>query len=212
MVLFVNLILRRLMNTFVGIFFFWFVLRKIGFGVRWIKWGQRLVSCVLVSVLVNGSLGPKFGLEKGLWLGCHISSLRLTLWKNLFLYFWINFNLQDGFKAFQSKVCQKVSISFNLLIQFYFSSTPLTLLRGFRDLYLLTRLKINFPKSTIIGVGQDEDTIAHVVEVFGCRVGFFPISFLGSRLGAKSLSVVDGIMFWICSGLGLHCGSFVIYP
>lgn len=53
-----------------------FILKKIGFRERWVK---RCVMCARFSVLVNGSAGSKFFMERGLRQGCHLPPFRFNL-------------------------------------------------------------------------------------------------------------------------------------
>lgn len=49
--------------------FLWFVLIKMGFGEKWIRWVKRCVRCARISVLVNKSLGSEFKKERSLKQG-----------------------------------------------------------------------------------------------------------------------------------------------
>ena len=42
------------------------VLKKMGFGEKWIKWIERCISIVKFSILINGSLFGLFQSSKGL--------------------------------------------------------------------------------------------------------------------------------------------------
>lgn len=49
--------------------------------------------------------------------------------------------------------------------------------------FMILGLNINLSKSTVIQVGQNHDSVVQVFDDLGCRVGFFPISYLGLPLG-----------------------------
>ena len=47
---------------------------------------------------------------------------------------------------------------------------------------LITCLKVNFWKLTVVGVGVDLGFVSSIVEVFGCQVESFPIWYLSLPL------------------------------
>ncbi|XP_058741725.1 uncharacterized protein LOC131614114 [Vicia villosa] len=53
--------------------FFRYMMRRMGFGDRWMKWMEALVFSSKISVLVNGSPTREFGVERGLRQGDPIS-------------------------------------------------------------------------------------------------------------------------------------------
>lgn len=59
--------------------FLFFMIKKMGFGTRWIGWIRRCVTCARVSVLVNGSAGEEFWMNKGLRQRCPTSPLLFNL-------------------------------------------------------------------------------------------------------------------------------------
>lgn len=72
---------------------------------------------------------------------------------------------------------------------------------------LMSGLKINMNKSTIIGVSQDSSIVSLVASELGCQVGNFLISYLGIPLGGRMFAV--GTMWWIFLGRGLPCGKLI---
>lgn len=59
--------------------FQWFILYKMGFGERQIRWIKRCVSCTRVLVLVNGSADREFMMERGLRQGPPLSPLLFNI-------------------------------------------------------------------------------------------------------------------------------------
>lgn len=59
--------------------FLLFILRKMGFGDHWISWIRRCISVAHVSVLVNGSPGPLFHMQRGFHQECPLSPLLFNL-------------------------------------------------------------------------------------------------------------------------------------
>lgn len=63
---------------------------------------------------------------------------------------------------------------------------------------LLTDLKINLHKSTIIEVSRDLTTSAQITSDLGYRADNFPFVYLGIPLEVESLSAVAGSLWWTC--------------
>lgn len=59
--------------------FLTFVLRKMGFGEWWISWISRCRLVAPISILVNGSPGFRFQIERGLRQGYPLSPLLFNL-------------------------------------------------------------------------------------------------------------------------------------
>lgn len=68
-------------NAFVCVswHFLSFILNKIGFVARWIRWISHCISVAPVSTLVNGLPSPKLVMKCGLWQGCSLSPLLFNL-------------------------------------------------------------------------------------------------------------------------------------
>ena len=49
-------------------------------------------------------------------------------------------------------------------------------------------LKINMAKSTLLGMGVDEDSVTSLVELVGCEIGEWPITYLGMPLAGNPCS------------------------
>lgn len=64
---------------YVGWEFLWFILRKMGFGERWIRWRKKCVTSIRVSVLVTGSTRKEFNMKRCLKQGCPLSPLLFNL-------------------------------------------------------------------------------------------------------------------------------------
>lgn len=62
--------------------FLWYVMDRMGFGDRWIKWIRRCVTCAKVSILLNGSLDPGFNRGAALDKVVHFLHSYSILWLN----------------------------------------------------------------------------------------------------------------------------------
>nr|XP_043638314.1 uncharacterized protein LOC122609330 [Erigeron canadensis] len=61
-----------------------------------------------------------------------------------------------------------------------------------RFLYCISGLKINFDKSSIIGVGVKSDEAECLANKIGCKVEILPFKYLGVPIGARS----GGVAIW----------------
>lgn len=52
---------------------------------------------------------------------------------------------------------------------------------------MISRLKINLKKSTILGVGLDSYYVIQIATDLGCRMTSLPLSYLGLPLGGRVL-------------------------
>ncbi|XP_026390935.1 uncharacterized protein LOC113286568 [Papaver somniferum] len=63
------------------------------------------------------------------------------------------------------------------------------LISGFQNILfafqLVTGLSVNFRKSAVVGIGDDNNA-AYCASIFGCQIAEFPINYLGIPLGSKS--------------------------
>ena len=148
------------------------------------------MASVSYSVLINGRPRGKFNGFKGLRQGDPLSSFLFTL-------------VADGLSRLMERASDigfvkgwrvgrdKVLISHLQLaddIIFFLESDG----SSFKNLSVLlalfcsvSGLKINMSKSTILGVGVDDDIVSSVAESVGCEVGAWLIKYLGLPLGGN---------------------------
>lgn len=169
--------------------FLLFMLRKFGFGDRWVKWIKACVCNVSLSVLVNGSPTSEFPMEKGLCQGDPLSPFLFTLiMEGLALL--INGVVSTGaFIGFELDV----EVNYHLL-KFADNTVMLgdpswanlwsikAVLRGFE---LVLGLNINLCKSSLLCFNVDSDFIEASSTFIFCSTGSVPFSFLGVLVGAN---------------------------
>jgi hypothetical protein len=57
----------------------------------------------------------------------------------------------------------------------------------------MSGLKINFEKSEVIVIGNDNEVDATFAEIFDCQIGKFPIKYLGVPITARRLHIIDWV-------------------
>ncbi|KAJ6925966.1 hypothetical protein NC651_010415 [Populus alba x Populus x berolinensis] len=172
------------------------VMASMGFGSRWRGWIMQCISTTKMSVLVNGSPTKEFSLEKGLRQGDPLSP------------FLFNIAVQ-GLSCILQRGCdlgliEGVSIGqagFHLsYLQFaddtlIFSSASLESMQNVKRILLcfelMSGLKVNFSKSSIFGVGI-EDQCDYTAQTLRCKQGHLPFKYLGLPIGANSCR----LMMW----------------
>lgn len=49
----------------------------------------------------------------------------------------------------------------------------------------ISGLKINYKKSTCLGIGMEEDEVQELEQILNCQIGKFPMNYLGIPVGAN---------------------------
>ncbi|KAJ9691474.1 hypothetical protein PVL29_013603 [Vitis rotundifolia] len=152
------------------------VLKKMGFGSHWMDWMSWCVSTAKFSVLINGVPEGFFSSSKGLRQGDPISPYLFILGMEV-LSALIRWAVQGNFIS----GCRlKGRGDAEIMILAWFEAA--------------SRLRINLAKSELIPVGEIDNIEEMAVEL-GCRIGSFPVKYLGLPLGArhKALATWDGV-------------------
>lgn len=180
-----------------------YLLRRMGFGVRWCRWIRRCVSTAKFFVLINRVPQGYFASSRGLRQGDPLSPLLFILVMEAFNHMmgrvvesgWIR-----GF-SFGTAGPNTVSIS-NLLSAddaIVFCDAELWQVRALKFLLIcfeaVSGLRINAGKCELIPI-RGEGIGEELVGIMGCRIGSFPNTYLGLPLGAKykSRSIWDPVL------------------
>lgn len=151
---------------------------------------QRCVSCASLSILMNGSLGPKFNMNRGLKHQCPLSLLLFNLVAKSPPLFLNQFQSRGWFHGI---AIQGMDERINVL---QFANDTIFSLKNSEKLSsryqicltifsFISGLNINLSKSIIIKVDEDQNPAIQATNDLGCRVGFFAISYLGLLLGGR---------------------------
>ncbi|XP_058733926.1 uncharacterized protein LOC131605606 [Vicia villosa] len=166
-----------------------YMMRRMGFGARWIKWMEALVFSSKMSVLVNGSRTREFGVEGGLRQGDPISPFLFVI-------------AAEGLKCLINKAvengdyagCNVNGKCFIDILQF----ADDTLLVGdgswnylwaiksvLKGLELVSGLGINYHKSKIIGININSHFLDVASSFLSCSKEAKEFKFLGIRIGSN---------------------------
>ncbi|RVW40785.1 LINE-1 retrotransposable element ORF2 protein [Vitis vinifera] len=178
------------------------VMRKMGFGDRWMKWIWWCISTASFSILVNGVPAGYFSNSRGLRQGDPLSPYLFVLGMEV-LSAMLRRAVDGGFTSgcnIQGRGGMEINVSHLL-----FADDTIIFCEARQDhiTYLswilvwfeaASGLRINLAKSEVIPVGKVEDIEMLAVEL-GCKVGTLPSVYLGLPLGAKhkAMAMWDGV-------------------
>ncbi|GLT63247.1 hypothetical protein SLA2020_358250 [Shorea laevis] len=166
---------------------------RFGFGIKWRGWIKECLATARASVLVNGSPTEEFAVGKGLRQGDPLSP---------FLFLMVGEGLCGLVKKAEMEgllhgiEVGKGGLAISLL-QFADDTVILgradsenvfmvkTILRWFE---LMSRLRINFHKSSVYGLNVSERWLKGAAGALHCGVGVFPFIYLGLPVGGKPRS------------------------
>jgi hypothetical protein len=142
------------------------VMASMGFGTRWRGWIMQCISTTKMVVLVNGSSTKEFSLEKGL---CQRDPLSPFLFNiavqglSCMLQRGCGLGLIEGLNFSKTgPALSHLQFADDTLI---FSSASLYSLQNIKRILLcfelISGLKVNFYKSSIIGVGIEDHVCRH---------------------------------------------------
>ncbi|XP_058761237.1 uncharacterized protein LOC131634589 [Vicia villosa] len=163
------------------------ILVKMGFGKRWMKWMEASIFTNFMSVMVNGSATREFKVQRGLRQGDPISPFLFVLAMEGLTALTKKSVAVGDFKPFKYGANDYVDI-----LQFADDTIILgepsydnlwsikVLLRGFE---LVSELKVNFHKSNFYGTHIGDWFINSATKFLACKKGCFPFKFLGIWVG-----------------------------
>nr|XP_043615874.1 uncharacterized protein LOC122587774 [Erigeron canadensis] len=149
----------------------------MGFGKKRIAWIKACLNSARASVLVNESPTKEFDIQRRLRQGDPMGPfLFIIAMEGLHVAFdnLVKNGLLCGAKIKQSK--NNLNLASNALGVFY----------------AISGLKINFQKSSIIGVSVSHDEVCHLASLIGCKSESLPFKYLGIPMGGTS----KRISFW----------------
>ena len=178
------------------------VLKKMGFGERWIKWIEWCISTVKISILINGSPSGVFQRSRGLRQGDPLSPYLFVIVMKVFSCL-LGKTISGGFLSgwrVRGRSGEGILISHLLFAddKLVFCEESLDQMTYLSWLLMwfeaCSGLKINLKKNELIPMGRVHD-IEDLALKLGCKVGGLPSCYLGLPLGVpfKSMVVWDGV-------------------
>ena len=173
------------------------VMRRKGFGQRWLNWISWCMSTTSFSILINGTSAGFFRSTRGLRqrdpLSSYLFVLRMNILSRL-INKAVEGNFLSGCKIGGRGEEEKLELSHLLYADdtlLFCKDNPNHLAHLWWILIwfeALSRLKINLGKSEIFPIGGRENVEALTAEL-GCKARNLPTTYLGLPLGAPHKSV-----------------------
>jgi hypothetical protein len=167
-----------------------YMLHRFGFCYTWIKWMRSCVFAGNLSILVNGSLTKEFNIHRGLKQGDPLAPflfllvaeefgdiMRKAMEINLFKGFSVG---RDGMIISHLQYADDTLCLGEVTVQNIW--TIKSILRGF---HMASGLKVNFWKSSLMGVNVSEEFMELACDFLNCRRGQIPFKYLGLPVGAN---------------------------
>ncbi|XP_050232953.1 uncharacterized protein LOC126681456 [Mercurialis annua] len=170
------------------------VLRQMKFSSLWVDWISSLLSTSQLSVLINGSPSENFYMERGVRQGDPLSPMLFVI-------------AAEGFKILIDKA-KDLGLIQGIRIEDYHESLSIlqfaddtllfipnnmemikNLLRILRCFELISGLRINFKKSSIIGLNVQEADLTAAANILNCKTEKLPIDYLGMPLSKNVLKI-----------------------
>ena len=174
-------------------------LKQRGFGAKWCAWIWQVMTSGTLSVKVNNSLVSYFKSGKGVRQGDPLSPLLFNIAADALAKMITTAQENDLFTGLVPEYVEK-----GVAVLQYADDTILCLqddIEGARNMNLLlylfenmSGLKINFNKSEVAMVGEDEGKTLIYSEMFNCAMGVWPIKYLGVPVSVSRLHVKDWLI------------------
>ncbi|KAM0029767.1 putative RNA-directed DNA polymerase [Helianthus debilis subsp. tardiflorus] len=166
------------------------ILCQMNFPVKWRNWVMSIVTSVRASVLVNGSPTQEFPCSRGLRQGDPLSPFLFVL-------------AMEALTGIMKQACnigifKGLGLSPNgvpishflyaddvIFVGEWSFNNLINLKRLLRCFYLSSGLKVNLKKSSLYGVGLEDNQVQLMANMMGCTRGAFPFKYLGLQVGAN---------------------------
>jgi hypothetical protein len=167
-----------------------------GFSAKWISWIKSFIMGGSVAVNVNDDVGHFFQMKKGLRQGDPLSPILFNIVTDM-LAILIKRAKEEG----QILAIVPHLVDNGISILQYADDTIIFMdhdLHKAQNMKLLlcafeqvSGLKINFHKSELFCFGEAQEVADQYAEMLGCRIGEFPLTYLGIPIHYRKLSNTD---------------------
>ncbi|KAL6511810.1 hypothetical protein OROGR_021407 [Orobanche gracilis] len=164
----------------------------MGFGQKWISWIRSCLISAKSSVLINGSPTEEFPIQRGLRQGDPMAPFLFSIAMeglHIAIDNLVSNGLFSGAKLNQITVSHLFYADDVIVVGKWSRRNLKNLSNALRFFYSVSGLKINFEKSSIIGVGASTNEVNLLASLIGCKVEHLPFKYLGIPIGGCSKRV-----------------------
>lgn len=165
------------------------IMRQLGFPTNWIVWIQKAVLQGTSQVIINGLLGKKITLRRGVRQGDPISPILFIIAID-FLNRWFSKLVQSGAWSLpyhDMKPCLLYADDALIFLKPEIKSIQIIKI-AFTVFQQISGLAINLHKSELIVI-KDQDQLGERLGAhLGCKLGKLPMTYLGLPLSSKKLN------------------------
>ena len=171
---------------------------SMSFPTLWRKWIKECVCTATASVLVNDSPTDEFPFERGLRQGDPLSPFLFLLAAedlNVLMKALVEANVFTGYSVggANSVVVSRLQFADDTLLLGNRSWTNVHALRAGLVLFeAMSGLKVNFHKSSLVGVNINVSWLSEAASVLGCKVGKVSFLYLDHLIGGD----LRQLLFW----------------
>jgi len=168
-----------------------YMMRRVGMEEKGVRWMRACVFRGNMYILVNGSPTEEISVQRGLKQGDPLAPFLFLLVAEGFSGLMTNAVNRNLFKGFEVKrgglVISHLQYADDTLCIGEPTIENLWLLKAvLRGFEMASRLKVNFHKSSLIGVNVHRDFMEATCSFLHCREGAIPFKYLGLSVGANS--------------------------
>ncbi|KAL4557518.1 hypothetical protein LXL04_035699 [Taraxacum kok-saghyz] len=147
------------------------MMEAMNFGQKWRNWIHACLASSAMSFLVNSSPTNEFVMERGLRQGDPIAAFLFTL-------------IMEGLNLAVNKAVEN-GLFKDLKVGEWNLDNALCMISILMCFRKASGLRVNYEKSSLFGIGLDEDSVVSMSNLLGCKAGKLPAIFLGIPIGSN---------------------------
>jgi len=171
-----------------------YMMRRVGMEEKWVRWMRACVFGGNMSILMSGSPTEEINVQRGLKQGDPLAPFLFLLMAEGFNGLMTNAVNRNLFRGFEVKrggtVVSHLQYADDTLCIGEPTVDNLWLLKAvLRGFEMASGLKVNYHKSSLIGVNVQRDFMEAACKFLHYREGVVPLKYLGLQVGANSIKV-----------------------